>query len=127
MRPGPACWRHDRRILRPARLGLAFADELFGVPHIDMDDVPGDPRRAASPATRLVQARKTAAARAQRDRDKARRAHELDAAIVAGGRSIMRSRKIYERLRDGEALPGMAVRVEPIFGEAMSALVTDYG
>ncbi|MEH3143994.1 MAG: hypothetical protein PGN34_01230 [Methylobacterium frigidaeris] len=75
--------------------------------------MPDDPPKTASPATRLVQARKTAAARAQRARDKARRAHELDAAIVAGLRSILRARKVYERMKDGEELSGMAVRFEP--------------
>lgn len=105
----------------------AFADELVGVEHIDMDDVPDDAPKALSPATRLVQARKTAAARAQRARDKAKRAAELDAAIVAGLRSILRQRRVYERMRDGEPLGGIAVRLEPILGEAMQVLVTDCG
>ncbi|MBE7197319.1 MAG: hypothetical protein INR70_05900 [Parafilimonas terrae] len=105
----------------------AFADELLGVEHIDMDDVPDDAPRPPSPATRLVQTRKTAAARAQRARDKARRAHELDQAIVQGLRSILRQRKVYERLRDGESLDKVAVRVEPILGAAMTALVEEHG
>lgn len=110
-----------------ARWAAAFADELAGFepgPYVAGDsEAPKPP----SPATRLAQARKTAAARAQRARDKARRSHELDAAIAQGLRSIMRQRKVYERMKDGEELGGMAVRIEPIFGEAMQVLVTDYG
>ncbi|MFY9293411.1 MAG: hypothetical protein WAP03_22325 [Methylorubrum rhodinum] len=105
----------------------ALADELLGFEHVPMDDVPDAPPKAPSPATQLVKARKTAAARAQRARDKTRRAHELDAAIAQGLRSIMRQRKVYARLRDGEPFDRVAVRIEPIFGEAMATLVGDYG
>lgn len=110
-----------------ARWAAAFADELAGFepgPYVEGDSEAPKP---LSPATRLVKARKTAAARAQRARDKARRAHELDAAIVAGLRSTLRQRKVYERLRDGEAMAQVAMRLEPILGEAMTALVEDYG
>ncbi len=105
----------------------ALADEILGFEPIPRDDVPDDAPRAPSPATRLVQARKTAAARAQRARDKARRAHELDQAIVHGLRSILRQRRVYERMRDGESLDAIAIRLEPILGEAMQVLVTDCG
>ncbi len=110
-----------------AAWATAFADELVGVGHIDMDDVLDDAPRAPSPATRLAKSQEKARGRAQRARDKARRAHELDAAIVQGLRSILRHRKVFERMKDGEALSGMAVRIEPILGEAMQVLVTDCG
>ncbi len=104
-----------------------FADELLGFVHVPMGDVPDAPPKALAPATRLAKAQEKARGRAQRARDKARRAHELDAAIVAGLRSSLRQRKVYERLRDGEAMAQVAVRLEPILGEAMTALVENYG
>ncbi|GAB6842999.1 hypothetical protein HNR00_003080 [Methylorubrum rhodinum] len=110
-----------------AAWATAFADELLGFEHVDVDDVPEDAPRAPSPATRLTVSQAKARGRAQRARDKAKRAHELDAAIVQGLRSILRQRKVYERMRDGESLDKIAVRVEPILGVAMQALVEEHG
>ncbi len=113
---------------RPGPLAAAFADRLAGFepgPYPDVDEAPAKP---ASPASRLKQSQAKAAARAQRARDKARRSAELDSAI-AGLRaaSILRQRKALERMRDGEALTDMAVRIEPIFGTAMERLVKEHG
>jgi hypothetical protein len=105
----------------------AFADDLLGFEHISMDDVPGAPAKTPSPATRLAKAQEKARGRAQRARDKARRAAELDSAIVEGLRSVSRRRKILERLRDGEDLARVAVCLQPILGIAMTILVEDCG
>jgi hypothetical protein len=110
-----------------ARWAAAFADRLAGFepgPYPDVDEAPAKP---ASPASRLKQSQAKAAARAQRARDKARRSAELDSAIADGLRSILRQRKALERMRDGEALTDMAVRIEPIFGTAMERLVKEHG
>ncbi len=70
-----------------------------------------DPRKPLSPATRLVQAREKAAARAQRARDKAKRASELDQpAIVQGLRSILKQRKVFEACACGTAKRSRAWR-----------------
>lgn len=106
-----------------ARWASAFADELAGFepgPFVPEDEGAGMP---LSPATRLTQSQENARKRAQRARAKAKRVHELDAAIAQGLRSIMRQRKVYERMKDGEELAGMAVRIEPVFHEAMRYLV----
>ena len=108
-----------------ARWAEAFADRLAGFepgPYVDEA-----PSKTASPATRLKQTQANARARAQRARDKARRAAELDSAIVEGLRSVSRRRKVLERLRDGEDMARMAVCLQPIFGTAMERLVEDYG
>ncbi|BCM83577.1 hypothetical protein [Methylobacterium indicum] len=106
-----------------ARWAAAFADTLAGFepgPYVAEDEGAGMP---LSPATRLTQSQENARKRAQRARAKAKRLHELDAAIVQGLRSIMRARRVYERMKDGEEFSGIAVRVEPVFGEAMRYLV----
>ena len=108
----------------PARF---VADELLGFEPISMDDVPEPEPEPRSPAARLARARRRAAARSQRARDKARRAHELDRAIADGLRSALRQRKVYDRLRDGKPFRDIAVRIELIFGAAMDVLVLDCG
>ncbi len=107
-----------------ARWAAAFADQLAGFAPGPYPEAPEEaPARLASPATRLKRSQENAKARAQRARDKAKRAAELDAAIAQGLRSILRQRRVYERMRDGEELSGIAVRVEPIFAEGMRYLV----
>ncbi|SFV16756.1 hypothetical protein SAMN02799631_06509 [Methylobacterium sp. 174MFSha1.1] len=110
-----------------ARWAAAFADSLAGFdpgPYVAGDEEAGMP---LSPATRLTQSQENARKRAKRARDKARKVHELDAAIAQGLRSILRQRKVYERMKDGEELNNMAVRVEPVFAEAMRYLVEHCG
>lgn len=105
-----------------ARWAAAFADTLAGFepgPYVAEDEDAGMP---LSPAARLTVSQENARKRAKRARDKARKMHELDAAIAQGLRSIMRQRKVYERMKDGEPLDRIAVRVEPVFGEAMRYL-----
>ena len=106
-----------------ARWAEAFADRLAGFEPGPYPDVPEASRKTPSPATRLANSQANARARAQRARDKAKKAAELDAAIAQGLRSVLRARKVYERMRDGEELSGIAVRVEPIFAEGMRHLV----
>lgn len=96
----------------------AFADELVGFEP--------DPATTAR-ATRLAQERADARGRAQRSRDKAKRARELDSAIAEGLAGAFRERRVYDRLRDGEDFSRVAVRIELIFGQAMDKLVLDYG
>lgn len=111
-----------------ARWAAAFADQLAGFEPGPYPETPEEaPARAASPATRLKRSQENAKARAQRARDKAKRAAELDSAIADGLRSVMRRRKVLERLRDGEDMARMAVCIEPVFGGAMERLVDVYG
>ncbi len=77
--------------------------------------------------THLEQAQALARARAQLARDKARRAAELDRAIAEGPRSVIRRRKVLERLRDGADMAQIAVWLQPVFGTAMERLVLDHG
>ncbi|MBE7196329.1 MAG: hypothetical protein INR70_00800 [Parafilimonas terrae] len=111
-----------------ARWAAAFADELAGFEPGPYPDVPEEaPAKPASPATRLSVSQEKARGRAQRARDKARRAAELDSAIVEGLRSVSRRRKVLERLRDGEDMAQIAVCLQPVFGTAMERLVLDHG
>lgn len=111
-----------------ARWAAAYADELAGFEPGPYPDVPEEaPAKPLSPATRLARSQEKARGRAQRARDKARRAAELDSAIVEGLRSVSRRRKILERLRDGEDLARVAVCLQPILGIAMTILVEDCG
>lgn len=106
-----------------ARWASAFADELAGFepgPYVPEDEGAGMP---LSPATRLSVSQENARKRAKRARDKARKVHELDAAVAQGLRSILRQRLVYERMKDGEPLDRMAVRIEPVLAEAMRYLV----
>ncbi|MEH3144078.1 MAG: hypothetical protein PGN34_01695 [Methylobacterium frigidaeris] len=111
-----------------ARWAAAFADQLAGFAPGPYPETPEEaPARPASPATRLKRSQENAKARAQRARDKAKRAAELDSAIADGLRSVMRRRKVLERLRDGEEMSRMAVCIEPVLGVAMERLVDVYG
>ncbi len=111
-----------------ARWAAAFADRLAGFEPAPYPDVPEEaPAKPASPATRLTASQEKARSRAQRARDKAKRATELDSAIADGLRSVMRRRRVLERLRDGEEMSRMAVCIEPVFGVAMERLVDVYG
>ncbi len=69
----------------------AFADELVGVEHIDMDDVPDDVPVSMAPASRLARAQEKARGRAQRARAKARGRTSSMPAIAQGLRSILPS------------------------------------
>lgn len=111
-----------------ARWAAAFADRLAGFEPALYPDVPEKtPAKPASPATRLAASQEKARSRAQRARDKAKRAAELDSAIADGLRGILRQRKVFERMRDGEPFTDMAVRIEPIFAKAMERLVEEHG
>lgn len=118
----------DATDIARAAWAARFADELVGVERIPMDDVPDQPEPAPlSPAARLARARRRAADRSQRARDKAKWAAELDRAIAEGFRRALRERRVYDRLRDGAPFRDIAVRIELAFGKAMEVLVLDYG
>ncbi|WP_438345786.1 hypothetical protein [Methylorubrum populi] len=108
-----------------ARWAEAFADRLAGFEPGPYPDVPEE--ALACPSARPATPQENARKRAQKSRDKARRAYELDSAIADGLRSILRQRKVFERMRDGEDFADMAVRVEPIFAKAMERLVEAHG
>ncbi|AWV16729.1 hypothetical protein A3862_15490 [Methylobacterium sp. XJLW] len=111
-----------------ARWAAAFADQLAGFAPGPYPEAPEEaPARPASPATRLAKSQENARGRAQRSREKAKRAAELDSAIADGLRGILRARKVFERMRDGEPFADMAVRIEPIFAKAMERLVEEHG
>lgn len=108
-----------------ARWAAAFADRLAGFEPAPYPDVPEEV--PTYPSAHLTTPQENARKRAQKSRDKARRAYELDSAIADGLRGILRQRKVFERMRDGENFTDMAVRIEPIFAKAMETLVEEHG